>query len=178
MIFTKNKNLKIRIMARIKLLQQASVLNHEGDYTIGLAISNNDLILLENGLVSAIGILSNYAPNETNLNARLAIQGFAESLSQYKTWKENYLKSSGFNPIPSNLFLTLPDSECTLQLGIKTDDNIPSQIILLSLQEVEETASALRFTYDLVDDIELMGATHCMSGVLEIFEGFLATVPG
>ena len=92
-------------MARIQLMQQSAVFQNEAKYEIGLAISNNDLINLENGLINASGILLNYNPNETNLNARAVLKGFLENIDQYKIWKEIYLKENNFNPIPSSMFL-------------------------------------------------------------------------
>ena len=52
-------------MARIQLMQQSAVFQNDAKYEIGLAISNNDLINLENGLINANGILLNYNPNDT-----------------------------------------------------------------------------------------------------------------
>lgn len=163
-------------MARIQLMQQSAVFQNEAKYEIGLAISNNDLINLENGLINASGILLNYNPNETNLNARAVLKGFLENIDQYKIWKEIYLKENNFNPIPSSMFLKLPDNECNIQLGIKTDNEKPSQMMLFSIDEVKYIASALRLAYDLADDYNLMDAINSFSGLLEGFESFINAV--
>ncbi|MBV5343315.1 hypothetical protein JZU68_06790 [bacterium] len=79
---SKNNNfLKIRIMPRFKLLTQGSVLQHESGFTIGYAISNKDFELMENSLISAVGILNNHPPTAPVLSALAMIKGFSEGRS-------------------------------------------------------------------------------------------------
>lgn len=163
-------------MARIKLLNQVALLEHQGDYTIGLAISNNDMIKLENSFINADFILSNYDPNETNLNARVILKGLLEGLDNYKMWKNKYLAENIVNPIPSSIFLVLPTEDCNVNLGIKTNDDLPSQMMYFSIEEVNETAKSLRRAYDLADNYDLMDAINGMSGLLESFESFITAM--
>ena len=86
---------------------------------------------------------------------------------------DTYLKENKFNPIPSSMFLKLPNNECTMQLGINTDDQQPSQMLLFSIDEVKCIASTLKLAYELADTYELMDAINSMSGVLDGFESFI-----
>lgn len=160
-------------MPRIKLLQQGSVLQHAGDYTIGYAISNNDFELMENALISAVGVLTNHPATATNLSAIAMIKGFLESLDVFKMWKIQQLKAVDTIPIPSNVFLELPADECIITLGTKTDDDKPSQIIEFTILDVKDLAKSLRLAYELVDDLEEFELVAHVSGLLEIFEEFI-----
>lgn len=168
-------------MARINLLQQASVLKHDGEYTIGYAISNNDFIKLENCLISADGVLSDEDANETNLNARATIKRLLESLDKFKMWKNEELKKQselGKLDVPSSLFLTLPNAECMVDLRTKTDDDKPSQILQFTLAELKGIAKALRISYEIVTDFDKFSLMNNMTGLLESFESFISAMEG
>jgi len=162
-------------MPRIELLQQGSVLQHTGEYTIGYAISNNDFELMENSLISAESIINNHAGTADNLSAKAMIKGFAESLDSFKTWKNKYLKDLDTVPIPSNVFLELPTNECTITLGTKTDDDKPSQILELEILDIKDIAKALRVAYELVTDIDEFDQSTHVAALLEIFESFIVS---
>jgi len=162
-------------MPRIKLLTQGSVLQHEGEYTIGFALSNNDFILLENALISAENIINNHPSIEAHLSARAMIKGFSESLDSFKTWKNQFLKGMDTVPVPSNMFLELPNSGCTITLGTKIDDDKPSQILEFEIRDVKDMAKALRIAYNLVVDLDEFDKVTHVAGLLEVFEGFIST---
>lgn len=161
-------------MARIKLLTQGSVLQHEGNYTIGYAISNKDFELMENSLISAVGILNNHPPTAPVLSALAMIKGFLESLDAFKIWKNQQLKAIETKPIPSNVFLQLPVNECTITLGTEIDDNKPSQMIYFEILDVKDIANALKMAYELVSDLDEFDSVTHVAALLEIFESFIA----
>ena len=161
-------------MPRINLLQQGSVLQHTGEYTIGYAISNNDFELMENALISAENIINNHVGTADNLSARAMLKGFAESLDSFKTWKNQQLKAVDTKPIPSNVFLELPNNECTITLGTEIDDNKPSQMIYFDILDVKDLAKSLRIAYELVVDLDEFDSVNQVDALLEIFEGFIS----
>lgn len=159
-------------MAQIKLLTQGSLLHHEGRYTIGYAISNNDFELMENALISAVGILNNHPSTAANLSATALIKGFLDSFDAFKIWKNQQLKAIETRPIPSNVFLELPSSECSINLGTEIDNNKPSQMIYFELSDVKDIANSLRVAYNLVNDLNEFELITHVAALLEIFDSF------
>lgn len=162
-------------MPQIKLLQQGSILQHTGDYTIGYAISNNDFELMENSFISAEYILNSHPPTADNLSARAMIKGLLESFDSFKTWKKQHVKSLDTVPVPSNVFLNLPNNECMITLETPTDPDKPSQIIEFEILDVIDIAKSLRVAYELVTDMEEFEQVSHIVALLEIFEGFISS---
>ena len=164
-------------MPRINLLTQGSLLQHEGNYTIGYALSNNDFVLVENAVICAENIINSHPPTAPNFSAVDMLKGFLVSLDAFKTWKIMYLQDldTKQNPIPSNIFLRLPVYECAMTLGTMVDDNKPSQMIELELLDVQDIAKSLRIAYELGVNVDSFESVSQVWALLEVFEGFLST---
>jgi len=165
-------------MARIKLLLQGSSFAQEENYKIGFVLSNNGLGRFENALLLADGMLKEEYSTAPTLYARVALKRFLESLETYRIWKKAELQRLAITGAKTNFFMNLPEAGSNINFLTETDDDKPSQILQMTIDEVKIIAEDLRLAYDTVTDFSKMDEVVIISEFLEPFENYIKEVGG